>query len=333
MASPRAPSRAGRVRGGSATPVNEATIAAENTYVTASTSIASGALRSRSKVPARAGPAVCATAPAVSSRACARCSPLRSTRRGTKDWDAASLTSETAPNSRTTTSSSGKVSTSKAQASGIRPRRPALARSVATITGRRRTRSTSAPTTRPSSRYGSHRAELSQPTCVALPASVTRTRVCNASAVTAVPRPETASPHQKRPNSGERSSRVVGEVTPHTLTWATHGRRTLHPADDERVRDGGEQVRPRAEGGRGGRPAGDGEDRPRRRQAVPLQDRLHDLRREEQPRVVDPPRRRRQRLHGCDGPVDLPPAREAPRCRGAVPGVCRGSPAASPRAA
>lgn len=118
--------------------------------------------------------------------------------------EAASLISEAVPNRTTRTSNSPKVRSPRPQASGIRVNSTALARSVTIMSGRRRTRSTKAPTTRPKTRYGSQRAELSQPTSTAVPWRVTTTSVCNASNVIALPKPDTASPHQKRRNPGAR---------------------------------------------------------------------------------------------------------------------------------
>jgi hypothetical protein len=129
--------------------------------VTASTRTANGAPTILIRAPATAGPAVCATASAPSRRACARCSCVRGTSRGTKDIEAASLTNQTVPNASTTNSNSGNVRTSSSQATGITANTTARVRSVVTITGRRRIRSTSAPTTRPKTRYGSQRAALS----------------------------------------------------------------------------------------------------------------------------------------------------------------------------
>ncbi|CAA9366568.1 MAG: hypothetical protein AVDCRST_MAG32-107, partial [uncultured Nocardioides sp.] len=97
---------------------------------------------------------------------------------------------------------------------------------------------------------------------------------------------------------------------------------------------GREPVRPRAEGGRRGRSAGPGEGRRRRGRRTRLQDQLLRVRRQGSPQLVGLPPRRRQRVHGGDGPVDVPPQGEAPRRRRAVPGVpsrCRAAPARAAR--
>lgn len=68
------------------------------------------------------------------------------------DCDAPSLTSDTVPNNTTMTISVGNVRTPSTQANGMAANNTARVRSVTIMTGRRRTRSTIAPTTSPSTR-------------------------------------------------------------------------------------------------------------------------------------------------------------------------------------
>ncbi len=67
----------------------------------------------------------------------------------------------------------------------------ACTRSVLTMSGSRRLPSTTAPTTSPRTRYGSHRAALSQPTSAAEPWRVRTTSVCRATGLRRcrIPRP------------------------------------------------------------------------------------------------------------------------------------------------
>ena len=163
---------------------NVATVIADIRYVAEFTRTARGAPTTPTSTPANAGPDVWATASAPSSRAWHAAGARRARAAAGTTSTRASLTSDAVPNAATMTSSSGSDSTSTAQATGMAVSSAARVRSVATMTGRRRRRSTSAPTSSPSTRYGSQRAELSHPTCCAVPSSVRTTRVCSASSVT-----------------------------------------------------------------------------------------------------------------------------------------------------
>ena len=103
--------------------------------------------------------------------------------------------------------STGMLSRSNQASSGIAPSNNARPMSVVTWIGRRRSRSASTPATRPNTRYGSHRAELTRPTSVADPSSVTTTRTCRASVVTDVPNSETVN----APPPNQRLQRVAGQ--------------------------------------------------------------------------------------------------------------------------
>ncbi len=67
--------------------------------------------------------------------------------------------------------------------SGKAPSTQARARSVLTSSGLRRTLSASTPTSRPTTRYGAHRAALTQPTSAAEPSRFTTTRTPTARVV------------------------------------------------------------------------------------------------------------------------------------------------------
>ena len=136
---------------GSAT-VIRLTARAEYRYVAASTSTASGAPIALTSSPPSAGPAVMASASVPSVRAWARCRNRSSTRRVRKAIPAASLTTAAAPHATTMASKAGRVSRCSHHSTGIAASSTACARSVATMTGRRRHRSTSAPTTTPPAR-------------------------------------------------------------------------------------------------------------------------------------------------------------------------------------
>ena len=127
-ASPVSPAACSRVP-------NVATVIADIRYVAEFTSTARGAPTTPTSTPANAGPDVCATASAPSSRAWARCRCSPGTSRGRNDMEAASLTSDAVPKAATMTSSSGRDSTSTAQATGMAVSSAARVRSVATMSG------------------------------------------------------------------------------------------------------------------------------------------------------------------------------------------------------
>jgi hypothetical protein len=95
-------------------------------------------------------------------------SPDFGTRRGRNDWTAAISMTLSVPNKNSTRATADSESSSSAQSAGITSSVAARRTFDQTMIGLRRIRSTRAPMTSPSSRYGSSCTALINPTSVAL---------------------------------------------------------------------------------------------------------------------------------------------------------------------
>jgi hypothetical protein len=174
--------------------------------------MASGAVISWTRVPASGGPTTSARDSLATNLLLASIKRSRPTRTGTKADAAILKIAEKVPARSATTYRYSRRRTPASAAAGMEPSSPARTTSQTIISGRRRSRSTHAPATRPTATSGAACAAVKSPIWVGVAPSTSTATSGRANCVTADPISEMLWPAQTLAKSGSRQR-------PASRTW------------------------------------------------------------------------------------------------------------------